>query len=169
MDADLQRLLGELARGASPLPLSATDIPKLKELARRVTATAGTWLALLFVSLVLVLYSIKVWRRLSPRWASSAALPRVAYRAELDRIGEVELLRETGESRESFASRIRDLLPSFEALTRAHVSAAFGGEAPDPVEVREEAERVRRDLRERFPGWKRFAGLITPWSWLRSK
>ena len=39
MDADLQRLLGELARGASPIPLSATDLPKIKELARRITLT----------------------------------------------------------------------------------------------------------------------------------
>ena len=41
MDADLQRLLGELARGASPIPLSATDLPKLKELDLRITLNAG--------------------------------------------------------------------------------------------------------------------------------
>ena len=169
MDADLQRLLGELARGASPLPLSATDIPRIKELARRVTLTAGTWLLLMLVSVLLVLYLVKGWRRLSPAWASGAALPRIVYRAELDRIGEVALRREEGESRESFASRIRNRLPSFEGLTDAHLAAAFGARAPDPRQIRDEAAQVRRDLRNRFPLWKRLVGLFTPWSWLRSK
>jgi len=169
MDADLQRLLGELARGASPIPLSATDLPKLKELARRMTLAAGTWLLVLLASVLGLLYVVKIWRRLAPTWASAAALPRVAYRAELDRIGEVTIRRRPGESRESFASRIRDRLPAFEPLTSTHVAAAFGGHRPDPRKIRDEAAEVRRDIRDRFPLWKRFLGIITPWSWLRSK
>jgi hypothetical protein len=162
-------LLGELARGASPLPLSATDIPRIKELARRMTLTAGTWLFVLLATGLFVLYFVKGWRRLAPAWASGGALPRVLYRAELDRIGEVALRRREGESRQSFASRIRDQLPSFAPLTDAHVAAAYGTRAPKPAHVRAEAARVRRDIRDRFPRWKRFLGLITPWSWLRSK
>jgi transglutaminase-like putative cysteine protease len=169
MDADLQRLLGELARGASPLPLSATDLPKLKELARRMTLTAGTWFLALLVCLLVLLYAVKLWRRLAPSWAGAAALPRVVYRAELDRVGEVAIRREIGESRESFANRIRDRLPSFTPLTTAHVAAAYGGHEADPHQLRDEAANVRRNIRDRFPLWKRFLGLITPWSWLRSK
>jgi hypothetical protein len=169
MDADLQRLLGELARGASPIPLSATDLPEIRELARRVTWTAGAWLLALVASILISLYFVKAWRRLAPSFASPASLPRVAYRAELDRIGEVAVRRKPGESRESFANRIRDRLPSFERLTNAHIAAAFGGHEPDSGELREAASSVRRDVRSRFPLWKRFLGLITPWSWLRSK
>jgi hypothetical protein len=169
MDADLQRLLGELARGASPIPLSATDLPKIKELARRMTLTAGTWLLALLACVLAFLYFVKLWRRLAPSWARAGALPRVVYRAELDRIGEVAIRREPGESRESFANRIRDRLPSFEPLTTSHVAAAFGGHESDPRQLRDEATRVRRDIRSGFPLWKRFLGLITPWSWLRSK
>jgi len=169
MDADLQRLLGELARGASPLPLSATDIPRIKELARRMSLTAGTWLFMLLAIGLVFLYFVKGWRRLAPVWASGAALPRAVYRAELDRIGEVALRRREGESRESFAGRIRDQLPSFVPLTDVHVAAAYGTRAPDPARVRAEAAQVRRDIRDRYPPWKRFLGLITPWSWLRSK
>ena len=169
MDADLQRLLGELARGASPIPLSATDLPKIKELARRITLTAGTWFLVLLACVLAFLYLVKVWRRLSPSWAPAAALPRVVYRAELDRLGEVAMRRATGESRESFAKRVRDQLPAFAPLTDAHVAAAYGVHAADPRRLRDEAARVRRDLRDRFPLWKRFLGLITPWSWLRSK
>jgi hypothetical protein len=93
----------------------------------------------------------------------------VVYRAELDRIAEVAVRRESGESRESFANRIGDVLPSFTPLTTTHVAAAYGGPESDPRQVRDEAARVRRDIRNSFPLWKRFLGLITPWSWLRSK
>ncbi len=169
MDADLQRLLGELARGASPIPLSATDIPRLKELARRLSFQAGTWLVALLVAVLLFLYLAKLWRRLSPGFASAQALPRVLYRAELDRLGEVSVWRVAGESREAFASRVRDLVPSFEGLTSAHVAAAFGARELDPGALRDHATSVRRDIRVGFPRWRRFLGLITPWSWLRSK
>lgn len=169
MDADLQRLLGELARGASPIPLSATDLPKIQELARRVTLTLGTWVLVVLFTMLLLLYSAKAWRRLSPAFAGTSALPRVVYRAELDRLGEVSLRRQPGESREAFAHRIRDQLPSFSGLTSAHVAAAFGVHRPDPERLRSQAAEVRRDIRGSFPGWKRFLGLITPWSWLRSK
>jgi hypothetical protein len=144
-------------------------LPKIKELARRITLTAGGWLLALLACLLLVLYSVKVWRRLAPSWAGAADLPRVVYRAELDRIGEVAIRREPGESRESFASRIRERLPSFAPLTTAHAAAAYGGHESDPRQLRDEAANVRRDIRGRFPLWKRFLGFITPWSWLRSK
>jgi hypothetical protein len=169
MDADLQRLLGELARGASPIPLSATDLPRIKELVRRVTLTAGSWFLVLLAAFLLFLYAGKAWRRLAPAWAGDAAMPRLVYRAELDRIGEVAIRREVGESRESFANRIGDRLPSFAPLTMTHVAAAYGGQVSDPRKLRDEAANVRRDIRGRFPFWKRFLGLITPWSWLRSK
>jgi hypothetical protein len=169
MDADLQRLLGELARGASPLPLSATDLPKIKEFARRVTITLGTWLLMLLGATLVFLYGMKAWRRFAPEWTSAAALSRVVYRAELDRIGEVSVLRASGESRESFATRIRDQVPAFERLTQAHISSAFGRHEADSSSLREDAQALRREIRQGFPRWRRFLGLITPWSWLRSK
>lgn len=169
MDADLQRLLGELARGASPIPLSATNIPRIKEMARRVTLTAGAWLLVLLASILAALYVVKLWRRIAPSFAAAGALPRLVYRAELDRIAEVAIRRREGESRESFAIRIRDQLPSFQRLTTAHIAAAFGGHQPAPAQLREDAASVRRDVRAGFALWKRFLGLITPWSWLRSK
>ncbi len=169
MDADLQRLLGELARGASPLPLSATDLPRIKELARRMSITIGTWTAILLGAVLIFLFGVKGWRRFAPQWSSAAALSRVVYRAELDRIAEVSVLRAPGESRESFAKRICDQLPSFERLTRVHIASAFGRHQPDSGSLRRDAQAVRREIRRRFPAWKRFLGLITPWSWLRAK
>ena len=169
MDADLQRLLGELARGASPLPMSATDLPKLRELVREVSVTFGVWISLLLGLSLFFFYLVKVWRRLSPRFAAASALPRVVYRAELDRIGEVSVLRKRGESRESFAGRLRDRVPAFERLTRVHLASAFGLGQADARSLREDAAAVRREIRESFPRWRRIVGVITPWSWLRSK
>jgi transglutaminase-like putative cysteine protease len=163
MDADLQRLLGELARGASPLPLSATDIPRIKELARRISVGFGTTLFALLLFALVALYLVKLWRRAAPAWAPAASLPRVAYRAEL------AVRRGSGESREAFARRIHQRFPSFEPLTRAHIAGAFGEQRFDPSRIREQAALVRRDIRAGFPFWRRFLGLITPWSWLRSK
>ena len=169
MDADLQRLLGELARGASPIPLSATDLPKLKELARRISLTFGSGVLALLAVVLFLLYLVKLWRRLAPTWAPAAALPRLLYRAELDRMGELAVRRAPGESREAFAKRVRDRFPSFEPLTNSHLAAAFGGHQPDLGGIRDEAAQLRRDIRSGFPLWKRFLGLLTPWSWLRSK
>lgn len=169
MDADLQRLLGELARGASPIPLSATDLPKLKELARRFSFTVGAWLMAVIAGVLLLLYLVKAWRRIAPSFATAASLPRVLYRSELDRLGDVSVRRARGESREAFAARIRERVPAFEGLTCAHVAAAFGGHAQDSATLREHAAGVRRNVRVGFPLRKRFLGFITPWSWLRSK
>ena len=116
-----------------------------------------------------LLYLQKACRRLVPRFETREALPRLLYRAELDRLGEVALRRAPGESRESFAWRLRERLPAFEPLTSAHVAAVFGAHQPDPTGLRDQAAQVRRDLRGTFPAWRRFLGLITPWSWLRSK
>jgi transglutaminase-like putative cysteine protease len=169
MDADLQRLLGELARGASPIPLSATNLPKLRELARSMTVAAGAWLSFLVLFVLLSLYLVKVWRRVAPRFSSGGSLPRLVYRAELDRLADVSVSRTKGESREAFARRNRDRVPAFVGLTDSHVASAFGAQSVDPVRLRDQADRVQSDLQSAFPRWRRFLGLITPWSWLRSK
>ncbi|MGB5809796.1 MAG: transglutaminase domain-containing protein [Polyangiales bacterium] len=169
MDPDLQRLLGELARGASPIPISATDLPKLQELARGATLAVATWALILLLVTLFFLYAIKGWRRLAPRFAPVATLPRVAYRAELDRMGELAILRDPGESRESFAERVRGEVPAFQSLTRAHVASAFGPTPTDGAMVVQDAAAVRGQIRALFPAWKRFLGAATPWSWLRSK
>ncbi len=169
VDPDLQRLLGELARGASPIPISATDLPRLKEMARRLSWATGTWFLSLLGVALLVLYVIKLWRRIAPSFSSADGLPRVVYRAELDRLSDVALRRRMGESREAFARRLQTAVPGFSALTEAHIGAAFGRARPDPELLKRDAQLVRRDLRIRFPRWKRLVGLLTPWSWVRSR
>jgi hypothetical protein len=115
------------------------------------------------------MYAVKVWRRTTPRFAA-AALPRVAYRAELDRLSEVALRRRFGETREAFARRIAAASPSFERLTDRHLAARFADKPTlDPVELHGLRRAVAQEVRQSVPWWKRWLGVLTPWSWIQSR
>lgn len=172
-DADLQRLLGQLARGIRPLPPDGSE-PRtpweqwLKDAARWLAQAGGQALVLAFIAL----YLIKVWRRLSPSFASAARLPRVAYRAELDRLAEVGLCRRKGESREAFAARVREVSPSFVELTKLHVGARFGSKRAGslaPQDLRSLSRSVNIERRRAIVWWRRVLGALIPWSWLKAR
>ena len=168
-DPELQRLLGELLRGERPLPIDG--MPRPQPLEREVLAVLSSIAivaAYLVAAILALLVVIKVWRRLVPAVASQRALPRVVYRAELDRLAELGIYRRYGESRESFASRLMTSLPSFEPLTKAHVAAAFGDSFPD-AGLRGRARQLHREVRMAHPWWRRVLGAMVPWSWLRAR
>jgi len=171
-DPDLQRLLGEMARGTKPVPQSEerplepvlSALRGLPELLKRLVSV-------LVPALILFSYLIKLWRRLAPLFAGRSA-PRVAYRAALDRLSDVALQRRRGETREAFAERLaRDApLPSFMKLTSEHVRAHFGaGALASPQELRALSSAVARELGGRVPFFRRFRGALNPFSWLRSR
>ncbi|HMI94851.1 MAG TPA: transglutaminase domain-containing protein, partial [Polyangiales bacterium] len=170
-DADLQRLLGEMARGATPLPqgdqrLLEPAIATLRGLPRLIARV----LAVLVPLLLLLGYAVKLWRRAAPRLASDSAAARVVYRAQLDRLSDVALRREYGESREAFATRVAATSPSFGALTALHVAARFGRAADAPRAQLHSLERdVARELASRVPAGRRWAGVLNPYSWLGSR
>jgi transglutaminase-like putative cysteine protease len=170
-DADLQRLLGQLARGARVLPSDGSPPPETFAVLWRWLKSrlaTGAWVALLgFLTLT---YGIKVWRALVPHWGRRAALPRTLYRAELDRLSEVGVSRQRGESREAFARRMEASLPSLGPLTQAHLAAAFGSRrSVEPATLRAHARALRRELRGRAPVHRRVLGWLTPWSWWASR
>jgi len=164
-DPDLQRMLGELARGdktagksvdgrAKPIPWRAIGLRAL--------------LAVLFV--LAQLYLVKLWRRFVPLVAGAGSVHRVAYRAALDGLVEAGFRREPGETRERFAARLGALSPSLVPLTRAHVGRAFGGRAlPPPVEMRRLGRAATREARSRARWWRVLLGALDPTSWLRSR
>jgi transglutaminase-like putative cysteine protease len=172
-DADLQRLLGQLARGVTPLAPDGTE-PRLaiwawlKDVARKL----GEGLAYGLVGVLIALYLTKLWRALAPRFAPARDLARVAYRAEIDRLADLGIGRKRGESREAFAARVARDLPSFAQLTRAHVGARFGSawaERLSKPELAAYREAVSRERRQLFSFWKRLAGSLVPWSFLRAR
>ncbi len=172
-DADLQRLLGELARGIKPLPPDGSA-PRMAIMAW--LREIGWWLArgglASAVALLALLYLVKLWRRASPMFASGPRRTRVAYRAELDRLSEVGVLRSKGESPEAFADRVAQGLPSLTKLTRAHVGLRFGStwaSQLEPQQVHALSKAVRDERARAFPWWRRALGVLTPWSFLRTR
>ncbi|MCG8553688.1 MAG: transglutaminase domain-containing protein [Proteobacteria bacterium] len=170
-DPDLQRLLGQMARGERPLLQSEERSfkPILASLREASLALARFLLVALVLALAL-LYGVKTWRRIAPSFAGPGAMARVAYRAELDRLAELQLRRRAGESRERFATRIEATCPSFAGLTRWHLAAAYGSRRnPESSELQLSAHRVRSELRRSVPWWRRMLGILIPWSWLQSR
>lgn len=169
-DVDLQRLLGELARGLEAVPVDE-EAPVSRSIAtlRDVLRWLGLGLAGLAVGFFVFLVLGKLWRRVVPRFARAERLPRVSYRAALDQLGEVALRRRPGESREAFAQRVATVAPSFERLTRANVGATFGSRRVEPSSLEALRAELGRELGRAFPFWRRLVGRLTPWSWLGSR
>jgi hypothetical protein len=170
-DPDLQRLLGQLARGEKPnASPDARDLqPVIAAMSRLAELAARALGAALLLTLVM-LHLIKLWRRVVPWFASASQLPRVLYRLQLDRFAEAQMCRLPGESREAFAQRVKSTSPTFTSLTARHVAAAFGTRnASDTSELRTLVRAASRELRITTPLWKRWLGVATPWSWLRAR
>lgn len=169
-DPDLQRLLGEMARGLKPLPQSEDrPLDPLIQTAQllRMWLVRGVGIAALMT--LFLLYAVKLWRRVAPRFAGTS-LPRVAYRAELDRLSDLALRREFGETREHFADRIQALAPSFSRLTALHLAAKFAPSGEfDPQTLRGLSRDVARELQGGVSWWRRWLGALWPWSWLLSR
>ena len=172
-DADLQRLLGQLARGIRPLPPDGGPPGTFwKDWLRDAARWAGTALGRALVCALVALYLVKLWRRIAPAVARDGSLPRVAYRAELDRLAEVGITRQRGESREAFAERVQRELPSFAALTALHVGARFGSlraRTKSRPELSLLARHVRGERARAFRLWRRALGAIVPWSFLKAR
>lgn len=168
-DVDLQRLLGELARGLDAVPVDedapvSRTVATLRDVLRWIGWTLLGLLAFVFVFLVVG----KIARRLAPRFASADRLPIASYRAALDQLGELALRRNPGESREAFARRVAAIAPSFEPLTRANVAAAFGSRRVDPA-LETFRAKLGDELARAFPFWRRLVGRLAFWSWLGSR
>jgi protein-glutamine gamma-glutamyltransferase len=170
-DPDLQRLLGEMVRGQRPLPyVSGRPFEPLLKLTGRMVRLIGWSVIYLSLAIVVILYGVKVFRRVIPVLGFSKSAPRLVYRADLDRLSEIYLQRRFGESREGFARRVEGIVPSFSELTRLHIRAAFGtGRDVAMADLRNVSSKIRQELRTAIPRWRRLVGILTPWSWLLSR
>jgi transglutaminase-like putative cysteine protease len=165
-DSSLQRMLGEMLReqlgGGEP----AEDAPG----PRLAFVDVARALALALAAAAALGFGVKLYRRWLPRVARARQLPRVGYRASLDRLCDVGLRRRFGESRERFAARVGATAPAFAALTALHLRAALGPQArPDAAALRRLEARVRGELRSRVPFYRRALGAANPVSWLAAR
>jgi hypothetical protein len=118
------------------------------------------------------LYLGKLWRWGLPHLVRGEQFSRLAYRAELDRLAELGLVRRRGESREAFADRVRGVLPSFGPLTALHVGARFGSELAKkkpPAELKAMVRGMQRERQQAFGPFRRLRALLSPTGWLRTR
>ncbi len=166
-DPDLQRLLAQFLRNEVPLPTDGRPAPPIVAWLITALITAGITLGIAIAMILFALIFTKVWRRFAPAMAPEHARPRVVYRAELDRLADLDVRRRYGESREAFAARIAAIAPSFAKLTAIHVAAKYGGSARG--DAREVARQVQTEVRAAFPFTKRVLRALVPWSFLRAR
>jgi len=171
-DPDLQRMLGEMARKTPGLsdeedrPLGDGD---LRMALREVIQKTGK-LALPLIALMLaVLYAIKLWRRMEPRFCSHDRLPVAAYRAALDALADLGLRRDFGVTREQFAQNLARQAPDLGVITGLHMRHALGTGAPKLSRkyYLEIQNAVSRSAGRDTPAWRRALGVINPVSWWR--
>jgi transglutaminase-like putative cysteine protease len=160
-DFSFQQMLGEMLRDQLGEPGQEPPLPTKQ---RALALARG--LAALAAAALLASWLAKLWRRAAPRFARARALPRVAYRAALDRLAELGVRRRHGETRERFAARARALAPAFAPLTQEHLRAALGaGARGGRAELRGLAGGVARELRVARPAWRRALAWLDPISW----
>ncbi len=163
INPDLQRVLGELARG---------DETAGKQVDHEGRASLWRWalgvMAPLLGLLLGLLYGVKAWRRLIGRLSPQGQLYRVLYRRALDQLSEVGLSREYGETREAFAARVAQVAPALEPMTRAHLRRALGGEDRlSGAQWRALSQDIDAQIVGSAPRWRRLLGLVNPVSWMR--
>jgi transglutaminase-like putative cysteine protease len=169
IDEAMLDALADLAREQEPQ--TERNPVNYAALWRAVKLLGGFLLGTLLLGLVSGHYTVKVWRRARPLLGSGRSLPRVGYRASLDRLAEAGIRREVGETREHFAQRIAETVPSFTPLTQMHLMAALGHPA-QPVDAaawRSGMAAVHAELRARTTWWRRILGFINPFSFYRAR
>jgi hypothetical protein len=172
VDDELQRLLGEMARGEPPDPAEA---PGERIAIRELLRDIGQGAVMLVAAAIALLYLIKAWRRVAPHLAGARRMPVVGYRCALDLLTDAGYVRMFGETRETFAARVGEISPSFEELTWMHLKAALGRPGSGatgsvPVEAwRETLAAMRRELAERGSRARRLVGAVHPTSFLDSR
>ncbi|MCA9245876.1 MAG: hypothetical protein KDA42_02145 [Planctomycetales bacterium] len=159
-DADTSRLLADQMRPraeqgpAAPPSTVAWAVP-------------GFGIALLLAALCP--YAVKLWRRLAPLVLPDAVQYRVVFRAVLDRLAELDLVRRHGETREEFARRIAEIVPHMPALTLAHQRCAGGSCESSRLQWRALKDSVDAEIDHAFPCIRRWLALAHPLAWLRTR
>ncbi|MDO5295163.1 MAG: transglutaminase family protein [bacterium] len=173
-DADLQKMLGELAREESGKVSEEGSAPKNFMISvQDVLIVIGKILAVLAALFTIACYIIKAARRLSPSFTAMPKRIDTAYRTALDCLSDVGLRRYYGEAREDFATRCYDTLPALRALTDLHMRKALGDKSWEPKANSKAVSKLygefKHQFRQQFPLWKRVLGALNPFSWLLTK
>jgi hypothetical protein len=152
-DFSMQQMLGEMLREQLGEPGQEPTLPTKQ----RALALAR-WLLALLAAALAASWLAKQWRRAAPRFARERALPRVGYRAALDRLAELGVRRGLGETRERFAARA-ELAP---ASARSPTSTARRAGLARGAAPAARSWRRGRELHRSAPVWRRALAFLDP-------
>ena len=161
-DAETSRALAKEAR-KNPVD------PKKDKAVEEKRAVSLSIALLRILAIVGLMYLPKIWRRLSP-WFCSVNRPyKPCYRDVLDRLSEIGIYRQFGETREQFASRVSAQVPAFATMTDAHMNIKYGQEKAirrsDWLDLRKTAITQISSVTT-VP--RRCIGVMNPFSWIRT-
>ncbi|MBL4820764.1 MAG: transglutaminase domain-containing protein [Gammaproteobacteria bacterium] len=166
----LQQLLGDMLRNEASFDefLNSQPNPLIP------LETILTFLSLLAAAVLATAYGVKYYRLWVPQYSARENQYRLSYRAVLDRLSSSGIRRNTGESREAFASRVGDMAPSFKTITQQHLYCALG--TGNSLNVQEEtfnwnsvSHEIQQQLGKQLPLWKKVLAAINPFSWLTTR
>lgn len=170
---DLQQLLGDMLRNDASFEdfLDSQRSPFVN-----VTTILNIIYALTLL-LLLIAYSIKLYRLWIPRHGSQELQYRLSYRAILDRLSAIGLHRQYGESREEFAQRIAGDIPTIINATDNHLSSALGHRnisldknvGPRDQQWSTLRAAIDKEIKQNATSGRRVLAIINPFSWLLTK
>ena len=172
-DLELARQLVEEARGGWDQPYEPVRLSDLFHLLPQLTLpsreTMLRALTVLLAGLLGLIWARKAWAMSRTRW--SAHYVRAAHHTALERLTEVGIRRNIGETSTSFARRMETEVPSLAQLSAWHVAAKMSrhayAEPPTRADVLNTLHAFTRELQSEVPFWRRALGLLDPTSSFR--
>ncbi|MGC6493114.1 MAG: transglutaminase-like domain-containing protein, partial [Myxococcota bacterium] len=172
-DLELARQLVEEARGGWDQPYEPVRLSDLFHLLPQLTLpsreTMLRALTVLLAGLLGLIWARKAWAMSRTRW--SAHYIRAAHHTALERLTEVGVRRNIGETSTSFARRMETEVPSLAQLSAWHVAAKMSrhayAEPPTRADVLNTLHAFTRELQSEVPFWRRALGLLDPTSSFR--
>ncbi len=161
---ELQQLLGDMLRDdASFADFMEQQQSGLIDLQTLLNIVYG-----LLVAAMVLGYSIRSYRYFAPSVYGPEQQYRLAYRAALDQLAGVGVIRHYGESRERFAVRAAATSPTIEPATATHLARSLGASDGDSTTTDWKTIRraIAKEIGQNTPRWRRALAFCNPYSWL---
>lgn len=161
---ELQQLLGDMLRDdASFADFMEEQQSGLIDIQTLLNIVYG-----LLVAAIVLGYSIRAYRYFAPSVYGPEQQYRLAYRAALDQLAGVGVIRHYGESREQFAARAAVTSPSIEPATATHLARSLGANHSDSAATDWKTIRraIAKEIGQNTPRWRRALAVCNPYSWL---
>ena len=176
-DPDLQKMFGEMAREESADKEGVSQKPVDMQMQMRSLVKALGWLlAIVAILAFIAAWVHKIYIHMMAHLSSGAKRADYVYKAALVSLAEIGIRRHYGETREEFASRWADKLPSLQKLTQWHIRCHLGENAqvqfvsrtplPNTSECAAHYAKLKSELSSCAPWWRRLLGILNPFAWL---